>query len=186
MISAVHLSSLFFCSAILGVMAFHPHVLWSLDFNMAATDPKIASLLKVGKRRKDSTSRICHFPRSSMADIHLHLIGQKWVMWLLQSARKLAKEDLAFKPLGREVTWRIVLGRAVGLVNCSVCRKSKVENKYIKVWSCKNLYTFEEQQIALEPMGRLEGETVATTQGVLWAKESGHEEQQRVSSTEGK
>ena len=186
MTSAVHLCSLFFCSAILGVMAFHPHVLRSCDFNMAATGPKIASLLKVGKRRKDSTSHICHFPRSSMADIHLHLIGQKWVMWPLRSARKLAKEDLAFRPLGREVTWRRVLGSAVGLVNCSVCRKSKVGNKRIKVWSCKNLCTFEEQRIALEQMGRLEGETVATTQGVLWAKESGHEEQQRVSSREGK
>ena len=70
------LLTLFFRSAIFGVMAFHPHVLWSHDFNMAATTPTIASLLKVGKRRKDSTVHTCQFPRSSTADILLHLIGQ--------------------------------------------------------------------------------------------------------------
>lgn len=54
------------------------------------------------------------------------LIGQKWVTWPLLDARKLAQEDLAFEPLGREVTWRRMLGRAVSLVTCCVSHKSKV------------------------------------------------------------
>lgn len=47
-------------------------------------------------------------------------------MWPLLAARKLAKECLAFKPLEREVMGGSMLGRIVGLVNHSVCHKSKV------------------------------------------------------------
>lgn len=85
MISAVHLYSFFFCFAILGVMAFHPHVLGSHDCNMAAMAPKITSPLQVGKIRKDSLSHIYyHFleiPGQASFCISLARSGSRGHSW---------------------------------------------------------------------------------------------------------
>lgn len=79
--------------------------------------------MKVGKREKDSTSRIClYFLRSPTENFSLHLVGQKWVMWLLLAARKLAKEYLTFKLLERKERRSRVLGGAVGLTTVSATK----------------------------------------------------------------
>lgn len=85
-------------------------------------------------------------------------------MWLLPSARKLARELLALRPWKRRVTGSRELEKAAGLVNF-LLHKSKVgeflpriENKCVKVWCCKMLYTFAKLQADMEQWGMLKQE----------------------------
>lgn len=154
------LLTLFFCSAIFGVMAFHPHVLWSHDFNMAATTPTIASLLKAEKEGRQYV-HTCQFSEVPQQTFFCISAGQSGSCDHSQVQGSWQVEGLTVRPLGREVAcwgWRISPG-------CSVYHKSKGGEQCVKDWSSKTSCTFEELQIALEQMGMLKH---------AWRWDSGH------------
>lgn len=67
----------FFCSAVLTVMAFYPHGLWSHDFSKTATVPKRTSLLKVvksGGRTAPAMSVSLEVPQQTSSGISLVVI----------------------------------------------------------------------------------------------------------------
>lgn len=111
--------------------AFHPHALWSHDFNMAITAPGVTSVLKVGKERKTAPAIYVFVSWQSHRKL---LFASHWAevtMCLLPAAREAGKVVSVFQALEEESNREQCDGKGCEISQHCVCTNPKWEKSFL-------------------------------------------------------